>query len=44
MASIPFAIVDAFCVPNEPFTGNQAAICVLESDVGKTFLYIKLQC
>ncbi|XP_037026332.1 phenazine biosynthesis-like domain-containing protein 1 [Bradysia coprophila] len=32
MSSFPFAIVDAFCVPNEAFTGNQAAVVVLPSD------------
>ncbi|KAJ6639762.1 Phenazine biosynthesis-like domain-containing protein [Pseudolycoriella hygida] len=32
MSSFPFAIVDAFCIPNESFTGNQAAVCVLPSD------------
>ena len=40
MARIPFAIVDAFCVPDQPFTGNQAAICVLQSDVSSLEQYL----
>jgi len=32
MSSFQFAIVDAFCVPGESFTGNQAAVCLLPSD------------
>ncbi|KAI1291012.1 Phenazine biosynthesis-like domain-containing protein 1 [Halotydeus destructor] len=28
----PFYLVDAFTVPGKPFSGNQAAVCVLEHD------------
>jgi len=32
MSAIPFSIVDAFCIPQESFTGNQAAVCLLSFD------------
>ncbi|XP_037039985.1 phenazine biosynthesis-like domain-containing protein [Bradysia coprophila] len=30
--SIPFAIVDAFCLPGQDFSGNPAAVCLLTHD------------
>lgn len=30
---LPFFIVDAFTIPEVPFSGNQAAIVVLDTDV-----------
>lgn len=32
MTAVPFSIVDAFCIPNESFSGNQAAVCLLTFD------------
>ncbi|KAG4072931.1 hypothetical protein HA402_006611 [Bradysia odoriphaga] len=32
MTAIPFSIVDAFCIPDESFSGNQAAVCLLTFD------------
>ena len=29
----PLRIIDAFLVNEEPFTGNAAAVCILEFDV-----------
>lgn len=33
MATLPFTIVNAFCDPEKKFSGNPAAVCLLESDV-----------
>ncbi|KAJ6639052.1 Phenazine biosynthesis-like domain-containing protein, partial [Pseudolycoriella hygida] len=32
MSTVPFFIVDAFCIPEESFSGNQAAVCLLTYD------------
>lgn len=31
--SLGYTIVDAFCVPEKQFSGNPAAVCLLEYDV-----------
>ena len=42
---IPLSIIDAFTQDDQPFTGNGAAVCILQFDVriGRKSLIIKIE-